>query len=250
MNQVWIYSIGSVIVISLISLIGAISLLFKREFFQKLVYILVAFAAGSLLGDAFIHLLPEIAAEGSISLTISLYILAGIVVFFVLEKFIHWRHCHMEKCVEHPAPMGTMNILGDILHNFIDGAIIAGSFLVSIPLGISTTLAVVFHEIPHEMGNFAILVHSGYSRKKALFFNFLSATTAIIGAIFVLIIGGENANGMINFIIPFTLGGFVYVALSDLVPELHKEVAPVKSILQLCFFILGIALMALLIVLE
>jgi zinc and cadmium transporter len=250
MNQVWLYSIGSVVIVSLISLIGALSLLFKKELFQKIVFILVAFAAGSLLGDAFIHLLPEIIENGDISIKISLYILAGIVIFFVLEKFIHWRHCHMEKCIEHPAPLGTLNILGDILHNFIDGAIIAGSFLVSIPLGISTTIAVIFHEVPHEMGNFAILVHSGYSRKKALLFNFLSATTAIIGAIFVLAIGKENINGMITFIIPFTMGGFVYVALSDLVPELHKEVAPIKSLLQLCFFILGIVLMALLLVFE
>jgi zinc and cadmium transporter len=247
MNQVWLYTIGSVIIVSLISLIGIVSLVFQRDYFQRIIFVLVAFAAGSLLGDAFIHILPEISRNG-LTLTSSMSILSGVFAFFILEKIIHWRHCHAVNCKEHSKSLGTLNIIGDILHNFIDGAVIAGSFLVSIPLGISTALAVVFHEIPHELGNFGILVHSGFSRYKALLFNFLTAICAIFGAIFVLIIGEGKAQGTIDFVLPFTLGGFIYVALSDLVPELHKETSPSNTLIQLVFLVFGIGIMTFMLV--
>lgn len=245
MDQIWLYTICSVIIVSSMSLIGIFSLAFRKESFQKIIFILVAFAAGSLLGDVFIHLIPEISKDSGLTLGASLYILTGIIIFFVLEKIIHWRHCHTQNCTNHPSSMGTMNLFADALHNFIDGIVIAGSFLVNIPLGIATTVAVLLHEVPQEIGEFAILIQAGFSTKKALLFNFLSALTAVIGAIIILILGKGSEN-ITSWIIPITAGGFIYIALSDLVPELHKEVKIEKSFMQLIFLGLGILLMVLL----
>ena len=142
-----------------------------------------------------------------------------------------------------------MNLVGDGFHNLMDGMIIAGSFLVNLPLGISTTLAVLLHEIPQEIGDFGILVHAGYSIRKALIFNFLSAISAVVGAVFTLAIGLKTEN-VSAFLVPFTIGGFIYIATADLIPELKKETALKKSLLQLLFILLGAGVMALLLVLE
>lgn len=249
MNQIWFCTISSVIIVSLISLIGVISLAIKKELLQKILLVLVSFAAGSLLGGALIHLLPEAVAESDFTLSVSLYLLAGIVVFFILEKFIAWRHCHIPTSEKHPHPVGIINLIGDALHNFIDGMIIAASFLVSIPLGIATSLAVIFHEIPQEIGDFGVLIYAGFSRTKALLFNFLSAIFAILGAIIVLLLNSQVPT-LTQFLIPFTAGSFIYIAASDLIPELHKETKPVKSLLQLIFFLLGIGVMILLLYWE
>ncbi len=187
--------------------------------------------------------------QSGFGLKTGIFLISGILVFFVLEKFIHWRHCHVPTSKEHPHPFAIMNLIGDCLHNLIDGLVIGGTYLASIPLGITTTLAVLFHEIPQEIGDFGVLIHGGFKKKKALLFNFLTALTAVVGAILGLLLGGVVEN-FAAFIIPFTAGGFVYIASSDLIPELHREVAPGRSFFQLMGILLGIGIMALMLGLE
>jgi zinc and cadmium transporter len=249
MITIWIYTILSVIVISLISLIGVVSFAFREDRMRKMLLFFVSFAAGALLGDTFIHLLPEAVHEYGFTLEISLFILGGMLIFFVLEKFIHWRHCHVPISSHHQHPLGIMNLVGDGFHNFIDGMIVASSYIISIPLGLATTLAVILHEIPQEIGDFGILLHAGFSRGKALFFNFISASIAILGAVVVLAIGSYTHN-LSYFLVPFTAGGFIYIASSDLIPELHKESEISISFFQFFSLLLGIGIMALLLLLR
>lgn len=248
MIKVVIYSLLSVLLVSLISLVGVFTLGIKEKNLKKTLLFLVSLAAGGLLGDVFIHLLPEV-AENNFNLLNSLMILLGILIFFILEKFICWRHCHMLTSKFHPHPLGTMNLIGDGLHNFIDGAIIAASFLVSMPLGLATTLAVIFHEIPQEIGDFGVLIHAGFSRFQALMANFLSATMAIFGAGLVLLIG-SNFGYLIESLVPFTAGGFIYIASADLIPELQKETNLKKSLMQLLGIVIGITIMLVLTLIE
>jgi len=249
MLNVWFYTILSVLVVSLISLIGALALSIKQDKLEKILVYFVSLSTGTLLGDAFIHLIPETFKKSPGKLLAPLSILSGILIFFVLEKFIHWRHCHKLPCERHPHPFSYVILIGDGVHNFIDGMIIAAGFIVSVPIGLATTLAVIFHEIPHEIGNFGSLVYGGFSRAKALLFNFLSALFAIIGALVVLMIN-LNVSRISEFLVPFAAGGFIYVASSDLIPEMHKNVEIKKSLGQLITFIIGIALMASLLLLE
>jgi zinc and cadmium transporter len=248
MMTIWFYTIGSVIIVSLISLIGVFFLSIDRKRLAKMLLFMVSFAAGALMGDSFLHLLPE-STEGGMQLKISVFILAGILTFFILEKIISWRHCHIPTSEEHPHPVGVMNLIGDGFHNTLDGMIIGGSFLVSVPLGISTTLAVILHEIPQEIGDFGILIHAGYSVRRALFFNFLCALTAVLGAALTLAIGLKSES-VSAFLVPFTIGSFVYIATADLIPELKKETALKKSSLQLLFILLGVGVMGILLLLE
>lgn len=242
MTIVWFYSIASVAIISLISLVGVLTLALGKEKTEKALLVLVSFAAGGLLGDTFIHLLPEITEESGFGLGASLAVLAGILIFFVLEKFIAWRHCHVPTSKDHPHPVVFMNLIGDGLHNFIDGAIVAGSFLISFPLGMATSLAVIAHEIPQEIGDFGVLIHGGFSKKRALIFNFVSSLMAFLGAIFVLVLGVQ-ISGFSQMLIPFTAGGFIYIASTDLIPELHKETNLQKSLVQLLGLLAGIVIM-------
>ncbi|MFA5855052.1 MAG: ZIP family metal transporter [Candidatus Gracilibacteria bacterium] len=250
MYTVWIYALSSVIIVSLISLVGVMALSVKIDHLEKILLYLISFSAGALIGDAFIHLLPEVVEEnGGLSLTVSLCVVLGIVVSFVIEKFIHWRHCHLPITSTHKHPFAWMNLFGDSVHNLIDGMIIGASYLVSIPVGIATTVAVVLHEIPQEIGDFGVLVHGGFSVKKAVFLNFLTALTAVLGAILILIFGACTKD-LTSFLIPFAAGNFIYIASTDLIPELHKETAVSKSLLQLITFILGICVMLALLLLE
>lgn len=242
MYEAWIYSIVSVIIVSLISLIGVFTLSVNINKLKKVVLFLVSFASGALLGDAFIHLLPETIAENGFVINISLYVLSGIIVFFIIEKFVHWRHCHIPTCKEHPHPFAYVNLVGDGVHNLIDGMIIAASFVIDINVGIATTLAVILHEIPQEIGDFGILIHGGFSKTRALLMNLLTALTAVLGAAIILLFG-QNLMNIANIVLPFAAGGFIYLACTDLIPEMHKEQKPIKSVAQLIFFILGIAVM-------
>ncbi|MCC7570759.1 ZIP family metal transporter [Candidatus Micrarchaeota archaeon] len=246
---VWAYSLVSVIFVSLMSLVGVFGFFIKEKTMNKTLLFLVSFSAGSLLGGAFLHLLPEVVEEKGFGPEIGLAVLAGLTVFFVLEKFIHWRHCHIPTSKNHPHPFAYMNLVGDGLHNFIDGIVIGVTYLVSIPLGISTTLAVVFHEIPQEIGDFGVLLHGGFDKKKALLLNFLTALTAIVGTVVGLIVGNMFEELTI-FIIPFTAGGFIYIAGSDLIPELQKTCHVTKSTVQLIGILLGFGMMLLLLFLE
>lgn len=241
---IYFYAYSAVIIVSLVSFIGVLSLALKQGVIQKISLYLVSFSAGTLLGDVFIHLLPE-AANKNNSLAIWLTTLSGILFFFFLEKVICWRHCHIPTSDNHPHPVGIMNLVGDAFHNFFDGLIIAGSFLASVPLGMATTIAVVAHEIPQEIGDFGVLLHANFTRAKALTLNFTIALMSVIGATIALVFGNSFIK-FTDYIIPFTAGGFIYIATADLIPELKKDNAVSKSILQLILIVSGIALMLLL----
>lgn len=248
MQQIWLYSIGSVLLVSLISLIGIFTLGIKQNRLKTILIYLISFSAGALFGDAFIHLLPEIIEEG-FTIMSGVLILAGILTFFILEKFVHWQHCHMPVCETHIHPFAYMNLVGDSLHNFIDGLVIAASYIVSFPVGIATTLAVLLHEIPQEIGDFGVMLHGGFSRIKALALNFLTALTAIIGVIIGLVLNNIVPNLKL-IVLPIAIGGFIYIAGSDLIPELHKETNIKRSIIQIITFILGVLIMLSLLWLE
>lgn len=242
MNLTWLYTLGSVFVVSIVSLIGILFITLKKQSLEKILMFLVSFSAGALMGGAFIHLLPEAVRESGFSVQISAFVIFGILTFFVLEKIIFWRHCHIVTSAEHPHPFAYMNLIGDAFHNFIDGMVIAGSFLVSAPLGLATTMAVFLHEVPQEIGEFGVLVHGGFSRPRALLLNFASALTAFLGAILILVLNIEIKT-ITGILIPFTAGGFIYIAGSDLIPELKKDITPLNSLFQLLALLLGVGLM-------
>jgi len=248
MPNVWIYSLVSVSIVSLISFLGLLTLSIKIDKLKKILLYMVSFSAGALFGDAFIHLLPEIIKEVGFGVNISIYVMSGIGFSFIIEKFIHWRHCHIPHSKEHIHPFAMMNLFGDGVHNFIDGIIIGASYLVSVPVGIATTLAVILHEIPSEIGDFGVLLQGGFTKAKALFYNFITALTAVLGAIVSLLISSYVEN-ITTFLIPFAAGTFIYIAGSDLIPELHKEVEVKKSLFQFIAIVLGVLVMFLLLVL-
>ncbi len=247
MTQIWLYTFVSLLAVSLISFVGALTLTLGHERLKKALLYLVSFSAGALLGDVFLHLLPEMNGRG-FGAREGFYILAGIFAFFVFEKYIHWHHSHMEHNEEIHAVV-YLAIVGDALHNFIDGLVIAGSFIISPSLGFATALAVVFHEIPHELGNFAVLVHGGWTAKKALLYNFLSSFAAFFGGILVLLFSSQLQSAP-TLLLSIGASNFIYVALSDLIPELNKEKDKKKSFFLLIAFILGIAMMSLLLLRE
>lgn len=225
----------SVFLVSLISLIGILSLL-KIKIFEKTMPFLIAGAAGTLIGVAFLDLMPHALEE---SPNAFVYVIFGIVSFFVLERFIFWHHCHDGVCDIHT--ISYLNLVGDGVHNLIDGMVIAAAYLTSIPLGISTTVAIMFHEIPQEIGDFAILVYGGFDQKKALFYNFLSALMGFVGIAITYLL--SSVEGLFPFLLAFAAGGFIYIATADIMPELKKEVEFRKSFIQLICFISGITVM-------
>jgi zinc and cadmium transporter len=243
MNEVWLYSILSVFIVSLISFVGVATLGIGTERLKKMLIYFISFSAGALMGDVFLHLLPETVKENGFGLQISATILLGIFVSFVLEKVIHWRHCHMPHEKGHVHSFAYMNIFGDGLHNLVDGLIIGASYLVDTQVGIATTLAVIFHEIPQEIGDFGVLLHGGFSKSKALLLNFASALTAVIGAVVALWLSNV-VDSTVGFLVPFAAGSFIYIAGSDLIPELHKDTTLKTSLLQALTFLLGILVMA------
>ncbi len=242
--NVWAYTLLSVIGVSLLSLIGVFTLSISKDKLNRIMHLLVSFAVGSLFGGAFIHLLPEIFSSTVFDpLWTPLYILAGILLFFILEKFVRWRHCHDVDCEEHSDHLVPMNLVGDTFHNFIDGVIIAVAYQADIQVGIATTIAVGLHELPQEIGDFGVLIHGGLSVKRALVYNLLTGLSAVVGAFLALMIG-SSASNIVQALLPVTAGGFIYIAGSDLIPELHHHDEIRKSIAQLAFMILGIAIMA------
>ncbi len=248
MPSILLYSLVSVLITSLIALIGLISIPIKAERLRKILIYFISFSAGALFGDAFIHLLPELTKNG-MKLGYSLAILGGILLFFSLEKVIHWRHCHMPITKTHVHPFAYMNLIGDALHNFIDGLIIAASYLVSIPAGIATTMAVILHEIPQEIGDFSVLIYAGFTKTKAILMNFITALTSVLGVIVALTLSKFIGN-IESYLIALAIGGFLYIAGSDLIPELHKETKVKVSLIQMLTFILGVLVMMSLLLLE
>lgn len=242
--MMYFYIILASVVTSLVSLIGILFFKVPINKLEKVIMFLVSLSAGTLLGDSFLHLLPESVESFENDMVIWAGVLGGIILFFILEKIICWRHCHIPTSESHIHSVGKMNLIGDALHNLIDGMILASSFIVDFNLGIVTTIAVISHEIPQEIGDFGVLIHAGYTAKKALFFNFLSALASILGAVIIMVLGYKIV-GLTDIILPITAGGFIYIAASDLIPELKKEVTISKTLKQLLGIFLGLGFMVL-----
>jgi zinc and cadmium transporter len=226
-------------IVSLISFVGVVTLALNDKILNKILLILIGLSAGALMGGAFLHLLPE-AVEKSTGLNVYLFVLVGFILFFLIEKVLHWRHCHKGECDVHT--FHYMNLVGDSIHNFIDGLIMAASFVVSIPLGITTTIAIATHEIPQEIGDFGVLLYGGFSKKRAIMLNFVVALTAVLGGIVGYFVSNLIEN-IVVFILPFAAGGFIYIAATDLVPEIRKELDMKKYMATLFVFICGILIM-------
>ena len=210
---------------------------------HHILIVMVGFAAGGLIGGAFLHMLPETIEKCTDCSIIFVYLIAGFISFFLIERILFWRHCHEGTCKVHT--FTYMNIIGDSIHNFIDGLVIAAAFLTNISLGWITTLAILFHELPQEIGDFGVLVYGGFKRITALIFNYFTAITAVLGGIIGYYLH-SHIEGMSIFLLPFAAGGFIYIASSDLIPEIHKEANLKKSLLSFIFFLIGVLLMALL----
>jgi len=261
MTEIYLYTFTSVLVVSLVSLIGVIVISFNKKMLQAIIPTLVSVAVGAMLGDAFVHLIPEAFEATNEPITVSLLIIAGMLLFFILEKFLHWHHSHGEHDIDEYGdcdhmdeegkvhPVGHMILVSDGFHNFIDGLIIGASFLISVPIGIASTIAILLHEIPQEIGDFGVLLHAGYTKSRALLVNFLSAILAFLGAGTALILGDISIEA-VQYLLPIAAGVFIYIATADLIPELHKTTEVKYSILQLLAFILGIVLIASLVFLE
>ncbi len=263
MTTIALYALGSVFIVSLISLIGILAISVKETLLRKWTLVFVALAVGALLGDAFIHLIPEAFEKSANTLITSLLIIGGILLFLILEKFLYWHHCHghelrgkecpgNEKILDTQKrirPLGYMILASDGFHNLLDGMIIGASYIVSVEVGIATTLAVILHEIPQEIGDFGVLLHSGFTKIQAILVNFASALLAILGVIVVFVL--EDMVGLFSaWMIPIAAGGFIYIAGSDLVPELHKTTRLGYSFIQLLAILVGILAMVALLLIE
>lgn len=235
-----IYIIMSTIAISLASLVGIFFISINEKLLQKIILYLVTFAAGVLLGGALLHLAPE-AFESDTNAP--LWMLAGIFLFFMLEKFFFWRHCHDGVCDVHP--FSYLNLIGDGVHNFVDGTIIAAAFIIDIKLGIVTSLIALAHEIPQEIGDFGILVYGGFTKARALFYNLICATSCILGGIAAWFLAARIHN-LTSILIAFAAGNFLYISLVDLLPELRKTEAVKASAVQFLLLFVGIFFMWLL----
>lgn len=244
-------------IVSLLSLLGVLTIPFRDKHVRKVVPFLVYLAVGSLFGDSFIHLLPQAYAKISSTLIAALGVILGLLLFFILEKLLSWRHHHDLTDTSHPhhketpgiEPYAYVVLAGDGLHNFIDGLLIAASYIISPALGLATTIAVVAHEIPEELSHFAILIHTGMNKTQALLWNFISALTAILGALVPFLLINTNES-FINFLLPVTAGGFIYIAGTDLLPELKTHIRLQDTALQMTAIILGVGIMVILFFLE
>lgn len=225
------------------ALIGGIALLYYEKFALKISHLLASFAAGVLLGTAFFDLLPEASKEAEKGgIDIFFWTLFGIILFFLIERFIHWFHHHEEYHKDERQSKSTLPliIIGDTVHNFIDGVVIAATFIVNAPLGIVTALAVFAHEIPQEIGDFGLMLHRGLSRKKIIWVNIASAAVSFIGAIITYMFG-DVLQGYIPVFLSVTAGFFIYIAASDLIPEIHYEKRRGFAFIESVLLILGIS---------
>jgi zinc and cadmium transporter len=236
MTLLWV--VGASLFVSLLSLIGIITFILKERWLNKVLIVLIAFSAGGLIGGAFLHLMPEALKLTSPS-SAFLVLIVGFVLFFLMERFFYWRHCHNGKCDVHP--FTYLILIGDGVHNFIDGIVMGASFFVSIHFGLVTTLIIILHEIPQELGDFGVLVYGGLNKYKALFYNLLSGLTAVLGALAGYFFT-QQAQVSTPFILPFAAGGFIYIASCDLIPEIRKQTDSRRVLFSMLFFILGIAL--------
>lgn len=227
------------IIISLGSLIGILTLSINETKLQRVLLLLVAMSAGALMGSAFLHLLPEAVSISNPPQALALTLLAFIL-FFIIERVLFWRHCHHGHCDTHH--FGTLNLIGDALHNFLDGLILAAAFLASPSLGVATTIAVALHEIPQEIGDFGVLLYAGFSRKKAILANILVALTAVLGGVIGYLLH-DSGLALEPLLLPLAAGGFLYIAAADLMPEIRKETNRRKSLTAFSLFLFGVVLM-------
>jgi len=255
MDLAIVYAVVSVLIVSLVSLVGILALSFNTHFLNKSLSFLVSLAVGALFGDAIIHLIPEAFEMSGSPETVSLFILLGIFSFLILEKFLHWRHVHnanhiheidtsdpSEVAKHNIKPVGVLVIVSDGIHNLLDGIIIGASYFVSIEVGIATTIAILLHEIPQEIGDFGLLMHAGFTKIRALLVNFLSALTSVFGVALAIIVGSSGAE-FIPLATAFAAGSFLYIAGSDLVPELNKVSDLKRSFVQLIAILIGVSVM-------
>ena len=234
-----VYILATTFTIALIAFIGIFTLALKDKVLDKILLFLVSLSAGALMGGAFLHLLPE-ATENNEGMNAFIFVLIGFILFFIIEKVLHWRHCHKGRCDVHT--FHYMNLIGDSIHNFIDGLIISASFIVSTSLGLTTALAIAAHEIPQEIGDFGVLIYGGFKKKKAIILNFAVALMIVIGGVVGYLVS-KNIEDAAVFLIPFAAGGFIYIAATDLVPEIKKEIDIKKSMTTMVVFICGILIM-------
>jgi len=247
-----LYAFLSVIIVSLISVLFATPLLLKKKVSNHTLLLLLSISVGVLLGAVFFDFLPEIfsASEGN-EIKIGVYILTGFILMFILEKFVHFHHHHGHSKEAKPVghshaySLAPMNLIGDGLHNFIDGLVIGASYLIDINLGIVVTVSIIFHEVPQEIADFGVLLYSGMSKKKALFFNFISALFSLLGA-GISIFFASNIPGFLSFILPFAAGNFLYIASSNLLPQLHRHCGLKESFIHILSLIGGVVLVLLL----
>jgi zinc and cadmium transporter len=233
----WIFCGG--VVMSAIALVGSLTLLLEDATLERLIMPLVAFAAGSLLGGAFFHMIPAALEEEPGDPTVFLWVLIGFVVFFALEQFLHWHHCHRASS-DCKKPLTYLILLGDGLHNLLGGLGVAGVFLVDVRLGIAAWFAAAAHEVPQELGDFGVLVHGGWSRGTALLLNLLSGITFLVGG---LVAYAASERIEVAFLVPFAAGNFVYIGASDLVPEVNKHREARANVVHFASFVAGIALL-------
>ncbi|MBT4649399.1 ZIP family metal transporter [bacterium] len=234
------------LLVSLISLIG-ILVIFKKKNKQSFLKVLISVAAGALLTVAFLHMLPEAIESGNFDThTIFKVVLASIIFFFLLERVFHWHHCH---CAEHDKPntnnkkaLALINLTGDAIHNFVDGALIAAAFMLDFHAGVMVTLAVILHEIPQEIADFGVLLYAGLSKTKAILYNLLTALTAVIGAL-VIYFFGTNITEILPLVIAFAAGNFIYLATADLIPELHHGENKKNIFIHSIWLLVGVLLM-------
>ena len=239
-----IYAIISVLIISLLSIVVVVPFLLKRKISKHTLLFLLSISVGVLLSTVFMDLLPETIEHGY-NIGTALYILMGFIIMFILEKFVHWHHnkgCENGNCGHsHAYNLAPINLIGDGIHNFIDGMVVAGAYAANVTLGMTATISIIFHEIPQELADFGVLLYSGYSKKRALLFNFLSAATAFIGLALGLILIGR-LHGFTEFIIPFAAGNFLYIAASNLLPQLHRHCKLKETLLHIFAILLGVAI--------
>jgi len=226
-------------IITLCVWVAVLFIFLKKENLSRITMFLVSLSAGALMGGAFLHLMPEALEQIGADSVFKIFLIS-FVVFFLIEKILHWQHCHKTDCQIHT--FGHMNLIGDSIHNFIDGLIIASTFMVDFSLGIATTLAVAIHEIPQEIGDYGVLIHAGFNSKKALMLNYIVALTVILGGI-VGYFSFSHLDNILPYLLPFAAGGFVYIAASDLMPEIRKDTRLKKSIGTFIIFVLGILFM-------
>lgn len=235
----WII-LGGVLMVA-VGMVGALTLLLSERTLRRVILPLVAFSAGSLLGGAFLHMIPAAVEELGHGVSLFLWVLAGFTLFLILEQYLHWHHAHTSSPAS-KEPLTYLILVGDGLHNLLGGIAVAGAFIIDIRLGVAAWLAAAAHEVPQELGDFGVLLHGGWSKRRALVFNALSGTTFLIGGILAY---GVSSVLDVTFLVPFAAGNFIYVGASDLVPEVNKHHRLAENLVHLAAFVAGIGLLLL-----